>query len=200
VHLAVGLLLAAPLLGACGFDYQTDQVNAIAPGTNDRTGEVDVLGAVIVATEPDKGVFAATLVNNSVSEPDALESFDATTEVESTPLDAPVDVPRSGAVNLFDTGGIVANGQFEPGQFVTVQLTFESGQISTVNDVPVVLPCRQYAPDRIPEVDLGVAEDSGVSEGSEGEGSGRYSCELPPPIDPHGGGDEGAEPGQEPVE
>ncbi|GAA5142708.1 hypothetical protein GCM10023340_06630 [Nocardioides marinquilinus] len=200
MHLAVGLLLAAPLLGACGFDYQTDQVNAIAPGTNDRTGQVDVLGAVIVAAEPNRGVFAATLVNNSVSDPDALESFDATTEVQASPLDAPIDIDRSGAVNLFDTGGIPANGQFEPGAFVTVQLTFESGQVSIVNDVPVVLPCRQYSPEAIPELDLAVAEDSGTSEEAEGEATGRYSCDTATPIDPHAEGGEGTETGQEPVE
>ncbi len=49
--LSVGsLLLAAPLLSSCGFNYATDRPNTVAAGANNRDGAVDVLGAVIVSS------------------------------------------------------------------------------------------------------------------------------------------------------
>ena len=49
---AGALVLALPLLGACGFDKATDRVYTPAAGTNYRSGDIDVLSAVIVSAQP----------------------------------------------------------------------------------------------------------------------------------------------------
>ena len=64
---AVALVLLVPLLGACGFGYQTDQVYQPSVGVNDRDGTVDVLGAVVVSSADGQGTFVASLVNKDQS-------------------------------------------------------------------------------------------------------------------------------------
>ncbi|WP_235736694.1 hypothetical protein [Nocardioides alcanivorans] len=60
---AGALVLALPTLTACG-DFATDKVYTPAPGANDRAGDVDVLNAVIVATQDGHGTFLASFSNN----------------------------------------------------------------------------------------------------------------------------------------
>ena len=60
---AGALVLALPTLAACG-DFATDKIYTPAPGANDRTGEVDVLNAIIVATQDGHGTFLASFSNN----------------------------------------------------------------------------------------------------------------------------------------
>jgi hypothetical protein len=60
LRLVVGaLVLALPLLASCGFDKATDQVYTPGAGTDDRSGDVDVLSAVIVSAQPGPGTFIA---------------------------------------------------------------------------------------------------------------------------------------------
>ncbi|QCW51803.1 hypothetical protein FE634_17815 [Nocardioides dongxiaopingii] len=178
--LAVGALLAAPALSSCGFDYATDRVNIVSGGVYDRDGEVDVLGAVVVAGEDDRGLFVAGLVNNSIEDADAFTGIEpATSETGVSPLEetaAPIDIPASGQVNLYDTGGVPVEGTFAAGDFVDVALTFENGQVSNIQ-VPVVTPCHQYSPEKLPNLELPTAAVGGT------EASERYSCE-PIPQDP----------------
>ena len=62
--MAGALVLALPLLGSCGFNKATDKVYTPGAGTDDRTGDVDILSAVIVSAQPGSGTFIATLSNN----------------------------------------------------------------------------------------------------------------------------------------
>lgn len=141
--IATGLLLAAPVLSSCGFNYQTDRINTISTGVNDRDGEIDVLGAVIIADQDDAGLFVGSLANNSTTDPDTLTTVGGTVDA---PDDlTPVDVPAAGAVSLFDQGGIAVTGTFTAGDFVSISLEFSGGQKTTLS-VPVVKPCYQYDP------------------------------------------------------
>jgi hypothetical protein len=152
--LAAGALLASPLLGGCGFNYQTDRINTISAGVNDRSGQIDVLGAVVIAGQDDLGLFAATLVNNDL-EGDAttLDKLEPTEQVSPSAGEQPVEIPAGGRVSLFQTGGIAVSGDFTAGDFVDVTLSFSTGQVTTV-EVAVVTPCRQYSLDKLTELTL----------------------------------------------
>ena len=75
---AAALALTAPALTSCGFDYATDRYYTPANGANNRDGAVDVLGAVVVSTEPGSGTFIASLSNNSTTEPATFTELGAT--------------------------------------------------------------------------------------------------------------------------
>ena len=70
-----GLLLAAPLLTSCGFDYATDRVYTAGNGVNNRDAAVDVLGANIVSAQDDSGTFIATFSNNDQEHSNTVESL-----------------------------------------------------------------------------------------------------------------------------
>lgn len=193
--LAAGALLAVPVLSSCGFNYATDRVNTLSAGISDREGEVDVLGAVVIAGEDDLGVFIASLVNNS---PDTAVTFTGlepgTDTAALTPVDPAVAVevtPRN-SVDLIDDGGIEVSGTFGAGDFVDVTLTFDQGQVTTIN-VPVVVPCRQYDPAllgiEVPTTVTGTeAEPEEHAEEADGEHAelpGEYSCDAAEPVE-HG--------------
>ncbi|HCB06836.1 MAG TPA: hypothetical protein DEQ43_21775, partial [Nocardioides bacterium] len=73
--MAGALVLALPLLSSCGFNKATDKIYTPGAGTNDRSGEVDILGAVVVAAQPDSGTFMATLSNKSKTEEASFEGL-----------------------------------------------------------------------------------------------------------------------------
>lgn len=58
------LVFTAPALTACGFDWATDRENDTIAGTNNRTKDVDVLNAVLVAAENGEARLVATFANN----------------------------------------------------------------------------------------------------------------------------------------
>lgn len=137
------LALTAPLLSSCGFDYATDRVYTPAAGTNDRDGAVDVLGAVVVSTEPGSGTFIASLSNNSTEEPATLEGV--TGEGVKSAAFEPVEVPPGGLVNLADPKArIKVTGELEEGAFLDLTLTFDNGEEATL-EVPVVPNAGNYA-------------------------------------------------------
>ncbi len=195
--LAAGvLLLAAPVLSSCGFDYETDRINTISTGINDREGDIDVLGAVVVAGTDNAGLFVGTLANNSTSEPGELVSLTGTVDPIADQLD-PVAVPPAGATSLFDLGGIPVQGIFGVGDFITVTLTFDSGQTNKLT-VPVVKPCYQYDPAKFdpalvlptPGADITEIAEAGGETTSEASGEyGPYSCEIEEVEIVHGGGE-----------
>ncbi len=204
--LATGVLVASPLLASCGFNYQTDQVNTISAGVNDREGDIDVLGAVVIAGEPDVGLFVATLANNSLDQADVLQGLQESEDLgplEPATEASGVEIPAAGRANLFESGGIAVKGLFGAGDFVDVTLSFENGQVSRLT-VPVVTPCHQFSPESFPNLELPEApategettvetEETEEAE-SESEGlPGPYSCEAAEPVE-HG------EPAEEPAE
>jgi hypothetical protein len=131
-------------LGACA--YQTDQVYQPGVGVNNQDGTVDVLGAVIVSSTDGKGTFVASLVNNDKEKSDRLIDVAAADPADATvQLAAPIEILPDGLVNLADTGAVSVVGQsVEPGKFLRLILTFESGQETEIN-VPIVDKDAEFA-------------------------------------------------------
>lgn len=141
--LATGaLVLAAPALTSCGFDYATDRYYTPANGANDRSGAVDVLSAVVVSTEAGAGTFIATLSNNDQDEPgeftELLGGEGSGLTVEEF---EPIEIGPGDLVNLAapEEGepGIPLTGEFAPGGYLLLTLGFANGESVTLN-VPVV--------------------------------------------------------------
>ncbi|MET1058141.1 MAG: hypothetical protein ABWX84_00985 [Nocardioides sp.] len=147
-------VVATATLSSCGFNYATDKVYTPAEGVNDRDGRVDVLNAVVVATEDGKGTFVASLSNNEVpaldggSLSDVDDQLTGLTGAGDTTLTAelpePVVVPGGGLVKLADGTGIPVTGEsIKLGDFVEVELTFENAEPVTMK-VPVVPNNRHF--------------------------------------------------------
>lgn len=144
---AGALLLAAPVLASCGFDYATDRPYTPGTGTNQNEGQVDVLAAVIVSAEDGSGTLVASFSNNVAGEPATV------TEVAGAGDDAalvvgdvePIEIEGGGVVNLADAETpITITGDFTTGQFLTLSFTFGDGETVTL-DVPSVADCYEYA-------------------------------------------------------
>jgi hypothetical protein len=141
------MVFLLPLLGACGFNYQTDQVYQPGVGVNNRDGTVDVLGSVVVSSVDGSGTFVASLVNKDSENDDQLVS--ATGEDLQVQLAAPVDVKAGSLVNLADSGAISVEGDtVTAGKFARITLGFESGQKTEVN-VPVVPYSEEFSDVRL---------------------------------------------------
>ena len=133
----VALVLLVPLLAACGFGYQTDQVYQPAVGVNDHQGEVDVLGAVVVSAVDGSGTFVASLDNKNPDKTINLVAVEGSEGIEPE-LVAPVEVKAGTLVNLADIGAVRVSGEgVEAGGFARIELTFDTGQTSEVN-APIV--------------------------------------------------------------
>lgn len=144
---AASLVLLVPTLGACGFSFQTDKVYQPSVGVNDRSGQVDVLGAVIVSGIDGQGTLVASLANKSQTRSETLTSVAAadSTAGITTRIDKPITVGPGALVNLADQGAISITGAgITPGPFVRLVLGFDSGQQVDV-DVPVVPQSGYYA-------------------------------------------------------
>lgn len=140
-RVAIAALLLAPALTACGFNEQTDQVYQPAVGVNDRSGDVDILNALVVSGQDGSGTFAGTLVNTT-SQDDTLESV---TGSSITAGRRTVDVPAEGSVPLADSGQVSVRGSgVKAGSFVELTFAFSSGQTTTMK-VPVVEATGDYA-------------------------------------------------------
>ncbi len=148
LRLAAGaLVLALPVLGSCGFNKATDKVYTQAAGTNDRTTEVNVLSAVVVAAQPDSGTLVASLSNTSPKDDFHLTGVAGSgdwSDLTVDPSDLSIDIPARGFVNLVNEDPIVLSGTLEAGQVAELTLTFDSGDTVTM-DVPIVFACNAYA-------------------------------------------------------
>ena len=149
-HVLAGasLALLLPALAACGFNYQTDQVYQPSVGVNNRDGNVDVLGAVVVSGIDGQGTLVASLANKDETKSDTLTAVDPADSSAglTTHLEAPVEVKPGALVNLADTGSVSVSGSpVIPGAFARLVLKFQSGQETEIN-VPVV-PQRDFYSD-----------------------------------------------------
>lgn len=139
------LVLAAPMLSSCGFNFATDQVYTPAPGANNRDHAVDVLNAVIVATEDGEGTLVFGLSNNSVTEADELTGVTAETFSGSpvrVNLKAPVEIKPGGYTRLatptddnglgadtdVDGPGLKVRGDFKLSDFVKIDFEFANSE------------------------------------------------------------------------
>lgn len=129
----------------CVKQYATDRVYTPAAGVNNRDASVDVLNAVIVATEDGSGTFIATFANNDTEEPATFDALEGIDQAQLTASDfSPIEIPRAGAVNLATDGGVEVTGDFELGDFVPVSVQFDNGEQVEL-DVPVVPNCGDFA-------------------------------------------------------
>lgn len=135
------LLLVAPLLAACGFSAQTDQVYQPATGTNERTvNGVDVLNALIVSAQNGQGTFGGSLTL-----PDAATKPVQLTSITDGNLTAPVEVKPGQVLNLAQTGQVRLQGSdIVAGRFLPLTLGFSDGKTVKML-VPVVDPTGPYA-------------------------------------------------------
>jgi hypothetical protein len=144
---AGAVLLAAPALTSCGFDYATDRVYTPGVGTNDRDGSVDVLAAVVVSAEDGSGTLVASFSNDDETAPASVETIAGAGDGASLEVGefAPIEIPAGGLVSLADAEEpVVVTGDFVVGQFLTLTFTFGDGT-SAEMDVPSVTDCYEYA-------------------------------------------------------
>ena len=136
------VVVTVPLLSSCAgnFNAQTDQPYNPAAGTDDRSGSVDVLNALIVSGTDGSGTVVASLVNNDQTHADRL------TNVAGAGRDAGLSVTPGGSttiaaggmLNLATQSHITARGtRVVPGNFVEITFSFDRGAAITLG-VPVV--------------------------------------------------------------
>ncbi|MDX6300411.1 MAG: hypothetical protein QOF53_1625 [Nocardioidaceae bacterium] len=139
---AVVLALAVPVLSSCtvNFGEQTDQPYNPSAGVDDRTGEVDVLNALVVSGAKGSGTVIATLVNNNQTKSDSLRGVSGAgsdSSVKVTP-GGKTTIPPGGLLNLANDGRVFVRGaRVVPGNFVSLTFTFQRARAITV-DVPVL--------------------------------------------------------------
>jgi hypothetical protein len=147
---AAVVLAAAPVLASCGVNFgeQTDQVYNPSNGTDNRTGQVDVLNALIVSGKKGTGTVVAGLVNNNQVRPDQLVGVSAAGA--QVTLGGPTTVPAGGLLNLAEKGGVQITGsQVNPGNFVTVSFSFAHAKSVTL-ELPVFQHKGIYAQVPVP--------------------------------------------------
>lgn len=178
---AGALVLAAPTLTSCGFDYATNRPYTPAAGVSNAEGDINVLNAVVVAGQPDSGTFIATLSSDAEEE----VTFEGVSGAGGNTIEpddfTAVEIAPRGLVNLAEEGGPSFSGTFEAGDFLALTLSFDTGDAVTMN-VPVVPACEEYA-------DLDESSSAGSS-----SPSGAYACgEDEPESSDHSAEDEGGE-------
>jgi hypothetical protein len=164
---AGGALALATVLSSCGFNYATDRVYTPAAGVNDHTTDVDVLGAVVVSGQEGSGTFVASFANNVQDKSSTVESLAGTGDDADLEVDEfePIEIQPGDMVNLAVDGGIVVRGEFSPGDFVNVEITFGDGSTADM-DLPVTPPCDEF---------------EGLDTSAEGSTE-TFDCEVPEPV------------------
>ena len=146
---AGALALAVSTISACSIAMPTDKVYTQAAGANDRSSRVDVLNAVIVATESGSGTLVTSLVNNENDRVEGGEITEVTdqltdvrgvgdtAEIRATAFE-PVEIPANDIVVLADGEGIELSGAaIKQGRFIELELTFAEAEPVRIQ-VPVV--------------------------------------------------------------
>lgn len=142
---SAAVLALASGLSACSFNQfneQTDKVYQPAVGTDDRSGTVDVLAAVVVSPSKGHGNLIFSLSNNDEVKTQTLESV----KIKGAQVGSrSVEIKGGELVNLAVAGGFeVTASDLEAGQVVKARLEFGNGQSVTMS-VPVVRASGVYA-------------------------------------------------------
>lgn len=145
---AGGLLLAVPALSSCGFDYPTERVSTVGAGISEHEGQIDALGMSVISGERGSGNLIGTLSSNQSDPADALVGVTGAGEAEVTAEEfEPVEVAPGGFVNLAtlveEGEPIELTGDFVAGDFITIELEFESGEPLVIS-IPVYKPCYEF--------------------------------------------------------
>jgi len=176
--LTVGaLLLTAPVLTGCGFNYATDRVNTTTNATFNRDKAVDVIGAQVIAEAPGSGSLHARLINHADAPTELVSVAGAGDVVLTSSAVEPFEIGVRDAVNVENIGpGVRVEGDFVAGGSIPVTLTFSNG-IEVVLDVPIVRACDFFEGlDTAPAIEAG---DSAASGGAAAETEAEaYSCEA----------------------
>jgi hypothetical protein len=141
---SAGALTLAATLGSCGFDYATDRNYIPGAAVNEREASVDVLGAVVVSGQEGSGTFIASFSNNSLVEPNSVDSIAGVGDDTDLEIDfEPVQLKGGQLVNLADADDVHVTGDFESGNFLDLEVTFGDGD-SVQLQVPVYPPCSEF--------------------------------------------------------
>ncbi len=152
--IAVASLVLVPVLASCGFNRPTDRVYNPGVGVNERSGQVDVLNALVVSGADGSGALVATLANNNTADADALTQVSGSGEDTAVrvSLDSPVDITRGGSVSVSDETEVPVEGDaVKPGAFIELTFTFEQAGPVTLQ-VPVVARRGPYQDIPVPSV------------------------------------------------
>lgn len=148
--LSSALVITAPALTACGFNWATDRENSTVAGANNRTGSVDVLNAVLVSSENGSARLVATFSNNSTDESATVTDVQGATGANDPKVTVtgfkPIDLDAYAMVAPVkdDTAGeILVKGDVERGGYVRLDFTFGDGSTEMVN-VPVMAAWEEY--------------------------------------------------------
>ncbi len=136
---------------SCGFDRPTDKVYNPGVGVNERSGQVDVLHALIVSDSDGSGTVVASLANNNPNEGDSLTGITGAGEDSSlsVSLGGPVDIPAGGSAQLLDEPVSAEGDTVKSGTFVELTFSFERGESVTL-EVPVVARRGDFADVPVP--------------------------------------------------
>jgi hypothetical protein len=141
--------LTFPVLASCSsnFNAPTDQVYTPGVGVNDRSGNIDVLHALIVSGEDGSGTVIAGLANNDPEKADQLASVSGAGNDASIQISdgGPVEIPAGGFVQLADEGNIAVTAtQIQPGKFIELTFNFASSESVDI-EVPVVANTEEFS-------------------------------------------------------
>ena len=145
---AGALLLAAPVLTSCGFDYATDRVYTPGAGTNDQAASVDVLNATIVSAQEGSGTFVGSFSNNDEKNEATIQSIAGAGDTADLTAKgfSPITVPAGGIVTPSKDEAIHITGTLKAGDVVTLrfEISGSQGDESVEMPVTVVPPCHEY--------------------------------------------------------
>ncbi len=166
IALAVLPLAVLPLASCTvNFNEQTDKVYNPSAGVSDRSGEVDVLNALVVSGSDGSGTVIATLVNNDQARSDKLRGVAGSgddTSLKVTP-GGDTTIANGGLLNLATDGRIAVRGeQVQAGRLVTLTFSFDRAKAITV-DAPVVAKTPEYADVQVPGAGAGGTPSPSVS-------------------------------------
>jgi len=141
--LAAVLAMVCWALSGCAADFnaQTNQQYQPGEGINDRSTDVYVLNALVVADGQGNGTLVGTLLNQATT-PDALTSVAAADgqgqSIRVTKLVSPMALAPQHAVKLETDAAVRLTGAgVVSGDFITVQLTFQQAAPLQL-DIPVL--------------------------------------------------------------
>lgn len=135
-------LTAGMALSSCGFDAQTNQVYNPGVGVNDRTGSIDVLGAVIVSGSDGSGTLVVSFANNSADRDDTLTGVSG--EGVEAEVSGATTIPGNDSLNLSEDGIRLTGDEIAAGRFVPLTFSFERAEAVSI-EVPVVANEDEYA-------------------------------------------------------
>jgi copper(I)-binding protein len=146
---AAATLLAATALAlagctATGVDAQTNQQYQAGVGSNLRSGQVHLYGALVV-DNGDGTATVSTVIVNTTDEPQKLDSVAATSRGDAVEVEtAPAII---GPGDSFNTGpaatAVLTGDSVTAGSYVTLTLTFDRAGDVTI-DAPVVTRTEMY--------------------------------------------------------